>query len=377
MTANHRSLSAEIGEKTERLVELLGREGLGGVVLNAQHNFAWLTGGARNGIDLSRENGAASLLVTASGKRYILASNIEMPRLLADELSPDLFDPIEYAWQTEKAEPALPLELAAAFIEGELATDISLAPATRTIERLIAKCRFSLTVDETSRIRKLGIDASQAMDRVAKQIRPGQAEIEAARQIHHEFASFGITSVVTLAAADERTAAYRHPVPTEKRFEKLLMLVTCAKRHGLIVSLSRILCVGPIPDEQARKTEAAAYVNASLWHASRVGTNGAQLYQTAADAYSIKGFADEINKHHQGGAAGYKTRDWVAHPGSGEIVQQNQAFAWNPSITGTKIEETVIVSESGIEVITSSAQFPSIPVEIGGTTYYSPGILSV
>ena len=32
---------------------MMAREGLGGVLLNAQHNFAWLTGGRSNGIDTS------------------------------------------------------------------------------------------------------------------------------------------------------------------------------------------------------------------------------------------------------------------------------------------------------------------------------------
>ena len=42
---------AEIAEKAERLTRLLAAEGLGGVVLVAQPNFAWLTAGGNNGID--------------------------------------------------------------------------------------------------------------------------------------------------------------------------------------------------------------------------------------------------------------------------------------------------------------------------------------
>ena len=62
-------MSNEIEVKTERLLKVLQENGLQGVLINAQHNFAWLTGGGSNGIDLSRENGAANLLVAANGKR--------------------------------------------------------------------------------------------------------------------------------------------------------------------------------------------------------------------------------------------------------------------------------------------------------------------
>src|SRR5438445_3120872 len=102
----------ELEEKTERIATMLERENLDAVLLNAQHNFAWLTGGGSNGIDLSRENGAASLLVTRKGKRFIVSNNIEMPRILAEEVSANDFEPVEFAWESEKAAGDLALKKA-------------------------------------------------------------------------------------------------------------------------------------------------------------------------------------------------------------------------------------------------------------------------
>jgi antitoxin VapB len=114
-----------------------------------------------------------------------------------------------------------------------------------------------------------------------------------------------------------------------------------------------------------------------LLAATRAGASGSDLYKTAADAYTAEGFAGEQNLHHQGGATGYRTRDWVAHPESRERVHMNQSFAWNPSISGTKVEETCIVSENGIEVITASPEWAQISVEIDGREYFSPDVLSI
>ena len=144
---------------------------------------------------------------------------------------------------------------------------------------------------------------------------------------------------------------------------------------GLIASLSRMVCIGNIPDELKIKTDAAAFVNASLLDATRPGATGAELYQIAVNAYATSGFADEINYHHQGGAAGYRTRDWVAHPSSSEVVKENQAFAWNPSITGTKVEETCIVTNGAIDVITDTENVPVITTVIAGMEYHSPGVI--
>jgi antitoxin VapB len=184
-------------------------------------------------------------------------------------------------------------------------------------------------------------------------------------------------AVVCLVAADERIRWFRHPVPTVSRWEKVLMLVVCARRDGLIVSLTRIVCAGDIPADLRRRTDAVARVNASLLAATRPGATGAELYRTAARAYVEQDFGGEERLHHQGGAAGYRTRDWVAHPASSEVVQGGQAFAWNPSVTGTKVEETCLASEAGVEVLSASPGWPQIATTLGGREYYSPDVLSL
>lgn len=369
----------EIEQKTQRLVELLDRQNLGGILLNGQHNFAWLTAGRSNGIDLSRDNGAAFLLVRPDGKRFVIANNIEMPRLLAEEISSKDFEPVEIAWQAEKVSAGYVIESARRLIEqgAELAADIPLHSGTRAIDDIIARCRYSLTEEETSRYRDLGKEAGKAMRAVIDKLKPGESEIEIAAKVRTELWTFGINSIVTLAAADERIARFRHPLPTENRWRKTLLMVTCAKRGGLIASLSRIICVGAVPDDLMRKTEAAAYVNACLLAATQPGATGTGLYNAAARAYIERGFANEIDLHHQGGATGYRTRDWVAHPKCTETVQASQAFAWNPSLTGTKVEETFIVTDSGPVVITESPDFPRVLTVVDGREYFSPGVLSL
>ena len=67
----------------------------------------------------------------------------------------------------------------------------------------------------------------------------------------------------------------------------------------------------------------------------------------------------------------------VAHPLCAERVQKQQAFAWNPSITGTKVEETCIAFADRCEIITASPDWPSIAVEIDEQRYDLPDVLSV
>lgn len=369
----------EIEIKTERLIRSLGSS-YAGVMLNAQHNFAWITAGANNAIDTSRENGAATILITTAGRRYLIASNIEMQRMLDEQVDRSLFEPIEFKWQDEKAQPDLVKLLAGDLAHGQVIADIPFTTAP-ALESIFSYQRFELTSDEIVRYRALGIDATAAIASTVRGLRQGQTENEIANAMRRELGRRDITSVVTLVAADERIAMYRHPVPIDNRFDKTLLLVTCAKRHGLIASFSRMISIGDPTEELILKTDSAAFVHASLQNATRKAvnpdTNGSALYEAARKAYELSGFPDEINKHHQGGATGYRTRDWVAHPAGGDQIFPQQAFAWNPSITGTKVEDTIIRIGDEIEVFTKSPEFPIIETVIEGHSYYSHGILTI
>ena len=371
--------TAEIAEKTGRLTRMLAAERLGGVVLVAQPNFAWLTAGGNNGIDTSREQGACALVVGADGKRHVLASRIEMTRLLEEELAGTDFEPVEFGWEEEKAQPTFLADLAAKVVGGgaTLGSDLPLGGTVRAADGAVSRCRYQLTPPESERYKQLGRDAGEVMGAVARSLTPGVTENEIARRVADALAARGMRSVVTLVAADERIAKFRHPVPTEKSWERVVMLVSCARRQGLIVSLSRIVCAGEVPEELKRRMDASARVNAKLLAATRPGAVGSELYRVAAEAYAGEGFAGEERLHHQGGAAGYRTRDWVAHPASTETVQNNQAFAWNPTVTGSKAEETCIASAEGVEVITKSPDWPQIPVRVGGREYLSPDVLTL
>lgn len=361
---------------------MLAANNLGGVLICSQHNFSWLTAGGRNGVDLSREAGAGALLVRNDGKRFVLANCIEMPRLLGEELAGEEFgefEPIEFPWEEEKACANYLATRAVALLDkgAALGSDVAAGPDARPVEAALARCRSQLTSSEIERFRSLGREAAQAVGTLARNLAPGETEREIARRVSDALAARGIRAIVTLVAADERIEKYRHPVPTDRRWTTRLMIVVCAQRGGMIASLTRTVCRGPNPDELRRRTLAAARVNAQLLSATRPQASGADLYRLAALTYAEEGYPNEERLHHQGGATGYRTRDWVAHPACLERVQPDQAFAWNPSITGAKVEETCIALDDGVEVLTTSPDWPQIPVRVDGREYLSADVLSL
>jgi Xaa-Pro dipeptidase len=371
-------VSAETDTKVERVARIALEAGAGGVLLTAQRNFTWLTGGGSNRIDGSRELGAGALLVRADGRRFALANVIEMPRLQAEPLVGLGFEPIEYPWTDDQANPAAVANYARVVLPGSaaLAADWPL-PGVTVVEPALMRSRVALVDEEIGRYRALGRDMGRVVGDVCRALRPGVSEQDIANTLSAAVHQAGARPVVVLIAADDRLARFRHPVAAGAVWRNTVMVVLCAERHGLVAALSRVVSTGAVDAKLHARTHATARVFEQLLEATRAGTSGAQLFAAAARAYEEAGFAGEEQRHHQGGATGYRSREWIAHPRSEEIVQPREAFAWNPSITGSKIEDTVLVIDGRIELITTTPLWPVISLRAQEQTIEAADVLPI
>ncbi len=207
--------------------------------------------------------------------------------------------------------------------------------------------------------------------------RPGDTEYEIAGRLALEAESRGVQAIVNLAATDRRVFAFRHPLPTNKALGRYAMLVLCGRRKGLVCSITRLVHFGRLPDELRHKAEAAARVDTALVAATRPGQTLGEIFERGVAAYSEAGFPDEWRNHHQGGPAGYEPREFVANLESTEIVSSGQVFAWNPSIRGTKSEDSVLITEQGHQVLTAITGWPTVHVEVEGRPFERPAILEI
>ena len=74
----------EFTQKQVRIKALLAERHLDALLLQRVSSFAWATCGAASYINSAATDGAASLLVTPSG-RYLITTNIEATRLEQEE----------------------------------------------------------------------------------------------------------------------------------------------------------------------------------------------------------------------------------------------------------------------------------------------------
>ena len=163
----------------------------------------------------------------------------------------------------------------------------------------------------------------------------------------------GLFSSVILAAADDRIPGYRHPITHGEQIGRRVMLVVSAERGGLYANVTRMVDFG-VPDAEVRQRQGAceSILGGMRKEATRPGRTLAEAFADCRRFYAEEGFPDEWRLHHQGGMTGYASREIIATPQTHQEMQVGQAFAWNPSITGAKAEETFVLGEGGPDVIT-------------------------
>jgi antitoxin VapB len=360
----------EFEKKQLAIQALLEEHHLDALLLRRISSFAWATGGAASYINTAAVEGVASLLFTPAG-RYLITDNIEAPRFEKEEyLNIQGWEFRVHLWHEQ---PGVIDQLVGRL---KLGADVPY-PGAADLSREVALLRSRLTIEETHRFRKVGELTARAVDAAARAVRPGMTELTIASLVSGESEKRGVQPIVNLVATDERIFNYRHPLPTGKILDRYAMLVLCGRQRGLVANLTRLVHFGPPPDEVRRKTEAVARVDAAFIAATRPGRTLGDVLQAGIEAYAAAGYPDEWNLHHQGGIAGYEGREAIATPGAPYPVAIGQAYAWNPSITGTKSEDTILVGDQGNEILTAIEGWPAMTVEVSGKEFERPAILVI
>ena len=350
----------EVQAKVESVRRWIDDMDLDAVLISAQGGFAWITAGGDNHVTLGEEAGAASVLVTREDA-YLLAANNELRRVIEEEAAGAGVTPVDWPWNDE---------------DGEGRIVERLCDPSRTVSDLgrlglptappeLAELRLELLAPEQDRYRALGRDTAEAVEVTVLAARPGDREDDVAARLAYECRRREILALVNLVGVDERIARYRHPMPTGRRLERTLLVSVTGRRHGLHASCTRMVHHGPLDDDRATRFAAVLRVDARLILESRPGALLGKVFDQGVYQYEREGYGSEWSLHHQGGITGYGGREVFATSASHQFLRPGQAVAWNPTITGVKSEDTVLVGQDGPEVLTRAGTWPQETVVLG------------
>ncbi|KPJ90225.1 MAG: peptidase M24 [Gammaproteobacteria bacterium SG8_11] len=360
----------ELEIKQKRINDLLEKHKLDGLLLHRVSSFAWATCGASSYINTASSYGEASILLLPP-KKYIVTNNIEATRLEKEErLNEKGWEFLATQWHENSG-------LVGKLIRKKRIGSDTCLDGYVDLSFELARIRASLTTEEGQRFRALGRLCAEAMNAAAHNLHPGQTEHEIAGILSKEVEGRGVQVIVNLIATDERIFSFRHPLPTDKKLQRYALLIICGRWKGLVCSITRLVHFGHLPKELQKKSKAVSEVDTALIAATRPGVKLGEIFQIGVNAYNDVGFPDEWKLHHQGGPAGYEPREFIVTPDVEDRVEIGQVYAWNPSITGTKSEDTFLVDENENEILTEIDGWPTYSVEVNSRIYHRPAILEM
>lgn len=338
------SRTSEVQRRLAQIRSLLEQADADGVVLGRRYNFAWLTAGGLNHVVVASEDGTAPILITHDAA-MVLAPINEAARIETEEVAGLPIEVTAVAWHEPHA------------LEDEVRRRASGRVLDETVmEPDLARLRSGLTPFDHQRLIALAADAALAMTTTLDALRPMDTENGAAGRLLGTLAATGTRAPVLLAAADERIARYRHPLPTAMPVQRRIMLVLVAERWGLHVALTRFRDLVPPDADLIRRMDAVRAVQQAMHAATRSGQTLGDVMAAAVRAYEATGFGDEWRFHHQGGVIGYRPRERIAVPDDHTQIREGMAFAWNPSVAGAKVEETFFVRGDALVELTRESR---------------------
>jgi antitoxin VapB len=286
------------------------------------------------------------------------------------------YEPKEYKWYEDKVTPDRKLELIRKIVgQGAVGSDTPYG-GFRQVGAEFAPLRYELTEPEMKKYRWLGRNTAEAVVSVCRRIQPGMTEFEMEAMASDELLRRGIRPTVLLMGVDERVFSFRHTVPSGARLRHYAFVNVCARKWGLVTSAGRFVHFGPLPEYLRQRVHASARVTAGFLTNTKPGVRAGEILEQAKERYAANGFPGEMELHHQGGAIGYAEREWVAYPGSNEVVHDRQAFAWNPIIQGALSFDTFILNGGQLENIGFVEGWPTIHIDVNGQDVQLPDILA-
>jgi Xaa-Pro dipeptidase len=350
--------------------QFLREKGYDGILIRKRNNFSWITGGKHNHIVLSVEEGVADLVIFQD-KVYVITTKMEERRILEEEAA-NL--PFEIELLSDDWYNGSDHLIRQVTHSKKMATDTPYLHFEYVDDQL-GKIRSVLSEDEIVRYRKLCQLAARAVEETCQEIQPGQTEHEIAAILSQKVMSQGARVQVALVATDERIYKYRHPIPTDKKLEKHAMIVLCAEKGGLVANVTRLVHFGELPDQLKENKQRLARIDVIMNMSTKPGVTVGEVVKVGIAQYAKEGFPEDWKLLHQGGITGFKSREYLATPDSKDIITVNQAFAWNPALPGVKSEDTILLTENGIEFLTHTNEWKYIEVEHEGKIYQRPDIL--
>lgn len=234
----------------------------------------------------------------------------------------------------------------------------------RAAAGVIEGLRMVKSPEEIDCIRKSVLLNSRAYEQAITKARPGMREYELAAEIDYRMRRLGAESTAfeTIVASGPRSAL-PHARPTAARMEKdqLLLIDMGAMTDGYASDMTRMAHFGKPPKKVREAYDHVLAAQLAAIDAIRPGRTGAQIDAAARNVLKEAGLGEAF-VHSTGHGLGLEIHEDPRIGKAGKTkLAAGMAITIEPGIYlegwgGIRIEDTVIVTETGCEVLTPTSK---------------------
>ncbi|MCU1262157.1 MAG: peptidase [Bryobacterales bacterium] len=237
-----------------------------------------------------------------------------------------------------------------------LGQQVKLEPVSSIVEGL----RAVKSPGEIEKIRRSVLTNSKAFEQGVRAIKPGMRESDLAAEIEYRMRRLGAEKAAfeTIVAAGER-AALPHARPGDARIENgnLVLIDMGATQGGYTSDMTRMVHLGPAPKKTRDTYRFVLEAQLAAIDAVRPGVTCARVDRAARDVLKAAGL-DRAFVHSTGHGLGLEIHE---NPRLGKDsktrLEAGMAITIEPGVYldgwgGIRIEDTVVVTAAGCEVLT-------------------------
>lgn len=355
--------------RLNRLTELVARAGLEAAVLVPGPNLTYLTG-----IHFHMMERPILAFIPASGGPVMVLPNLEQPKLASRDLP---FRWFAYS-DTEGPEPAIQqacqaLNLAGTgkrlgveglkmrVLEGQLLERYAPGAVVEHAEEALMGLRLHKAPDEVAALRRAIAATEQALEEVVAEVHPGMTERQVSVMLANALKAAGggedaFEPIVISGAA----SAEPHGTITDRVIGKgdLLLFDFGTKYEGYCSDLTRTFAVGAPDPKLAHVYATVLAANEAAIRAAKPGVSAQDVDRAARAVIAEAGYG-EYFLHRTGHGLGIDIHEPpYIREGNPQLLEPGMVFTIEPGIYlpglgGVRIEDDVLVTDDGVEVLTS------------------------